>query len=293
MASTADLQVMELRCEQMLDGRYLGGPVACGSALEGYVHDHPSERIASVLPLSPTSPPKYFSLEMTGATESLLVLHTPKWGPWPRARDLHVQNTACKNDPPSSNDFDCAKGPDVYDLAYEHVHGWVPIDDPSLEGGTQGLIEISSTIYPPPPPSLWPSQANVQRTRLSCSGPQGCQGALEQYLRGHPTEHIGLVWPVTPRPPQSPHDLPPFISHGTELLFVEHTRLPVPWPRADRLAIRSISCLGEGAGWDCVQALEDHRQAGIWQWIPLIEDCGGNAICTREILYLYEQPPAT
>src|SRR5690349_10405503 len=78
MASSADLQLTEVRCEQMLDGKYVGAPVACNTALHGYMHDHSSERIAGVIPLSPTSPPKYFGLDMFGATESLLVLHTPK-----------------------------------------------------------------------------------------------------------------------------------------------------------------------------------------------------------------------
>ena len=79
--STADLQVSEVPCG-----------ADCELALTTYLREHGAYRIAGVVPVSH---PRSAADPHVGHTDSLLVLHTFKSGPWPRAAELTVVQDMC------------------------------------------------------------------------------------------------------------------------------------------------------------------------------------------------------
>ena len=137
--STKDLEITDVPCMlpkgELFDedgsgpgiGIDIHGPTACERALELFLKSRPDQRIASVIPIqhAPTAKPGPLVSTRPG-TQRLLVLHTGKAGPWPRARELGVDDITCYLDNEHSGGHVCGDSLLEY-TNYPRIELWVPI----------------------------------------------------------------------------------------------------------------------------------------------------------------------
>ncbi len=111
------------------------GPPACKRALELFLDSHPDQRIASVIPIGhPPGSDQGPLVSTLPGTQRLLVLHTGKAGPWPRARELGVDRIPCYQDAAGAGGQLCGNALLEY-TDHPPIEVWVPITEAADTAG--------------------------------------------------------------------------------------------------------------------------------------------------------------
>lgn len=159
--AAVEMQVTEVICREDVGGfAHLGGLVACESALDRFLAEHPRDGIVSVIPIEATAPPSP-DVRHTAhpGTQRLVVVHHAGDGPGLRADNISIIPYVCSPSigsrlvgPAYCQD---AVRKSVADFEFNHPTIWVPLTGEAymegVEAGTQRALVLGPREITRPP----------------------------------------------------------------------------------------------------------------------------------------------